>query len=232
MSSPHSDDQQRRRRRLIISLTATGLVIAVLAGIGIYGLITGPRDADDPGNHTPNSSTAPVDPTDPNGHPEETELPVLPRTNSPETYVRAVAAALFDWDTFTLLTPSDHRAVLIEDADPTGTETPGLISDLDGYFPSASTWRDLAEYRTRQHLQIDRIYIPEQWEEAVAASGGQITEGTIAYTVEGIRHRDGVWYDDPVESSHAVAFTVFVSCEPVFDRCHLLRLSELDNPLR
>ena len=230
MSSAHSDDQQRRRRRLIITLTATGLVIAVLAGIGIYGLVTGPQAADAPGDR-PTASTAPVDPTDPSEQPRAAGLPDLPRTNNPETYVRAVAAALFDWDTFTLLTPADHRGVLIEDADPSGTETPGLISDLEGYFPSASTWRDLAEYRTRQHLEIDRVFVPDQWEEAVAASGGQITDGTVAYTVEGTRHRDGVWYDDPVESSHAVAFTVFVSCEPVFDRCHLLRLSELDNPL-
>lgn len=231
MSSAHSDDQQRRRRRLIITLTATGLVIAVLAGIGIYGLITGPRDTDDPGDRAP-ASTAPVAPTDPNGQPEEAALPPLPRTNNPEAYVRAVAMALFAWDTFTLLTPADHRGVLIEDADPTGTETPGLIADLDGYFPSASTWRDLAEYRTRQHLEIDQVFVPDQWEEAVAASGGQISDGTVAYTVEGTRHRDGVWYDDSVASEHAVAFTVFVSCEPVFDRCHLLRLSELDNPLR
>ena len=28
------------------------------------------------------------------------------------------------------------------------------------------------------------------------------------------------------------AFTVFVVCEPAYDTCHLLRLSELDNPLR
>ena len=176
--------------------------------------------------------TAPVDPTDPNGQPEDTALPALPRTNNPEAYVRAVAEALFNWDTFTLLTPAEHRGVLIEDADPTGTETPGLISDLDGYFPSPSTWRDLAEYRTRQSITIDRVFVPAQWEEAVAASGGQITDGTVAYTVEGTRHRDGIWYDDPVTNEHAVAFTVFVSCEPVFDRCHLLRLSELDNPLR
>ncbi|MGO2150717.1 hypothetical protein [Mycetocola reblochoni] len=231
MFSPHSDGQ-RRRRRLIITLTATGLVIAVLAGVGIYGLITGPRgNADAPGDRPPASMTS-VDPADPNGQPEEAELPVLARTNNPEAYVRAVAAALFNWDTFTLLTPSDHRAVLIEEADPSGTETPGLISDLDGYFPSTSTWRDLAEYRTRQHLEIDRVFVPAQWEEAIAVSGGQIADGTVAYTVEGIRHRDGVWYDDPVTSEHAVAFTVFVSCEPVFDRCHLLRLSELDNPLR
>lgn len=225
-------DSQRRRRRLIITLTATGLVIAVLAGIGIYGLITGPRGDDAPGERAPTSPTTSLDPADPDGQPGEADLPALPRTISPETYVRAIAAALFDWDTFTLLTPSDHRAVLIEDADPSGTETPGLIADLDGYFPSASTWRDLAEYRTAQRLDIDRVYVPNQWEEAVAASGGQITEGMFAYTIEGTRHRDGVWYDDPVQSEHAVAFTVFVSCEPVFDRCHLLRLSELDNPLR
>ncbi len=232
MSSARTDDQQRRRRRLTITLTATGLVIAVLAGIGIYGLISGPRgNTDAPGDRPP-ASTAPVDPASPSGQPGEAELPDLPRTNNPEAYVRAVAAALFNWDTFTLLTPSDHRGVLIEDADPSGTETPGLVADLDGYFPSASTWRDLAEYRTRQHLETDRVFIPDQWEEAVAASGGQIAAGTVAYTVEGTRHRDGVWYGDPVQSEHSVAFTVFVSCEPVFDRCHLLRLSELDNPLR
>lgn len=68
--------------------------------------------------------------------------------------------------------------------------------------------------------------------DAVDASDGQIADGTYAYTVEGTRHRSGVWYDDEVTSEHAVAFTVFVSCEPAFDRCHLLRPSGLDNPLR
>ena len=229
MSAPVLDNQQRRKRRLIIALTATGLVIAILAGIGIYGLITGPTPPA-PSETTPPGSSATSPP--PSEEPGEAKLPRLPRANDPEVYVRSVAEALFTWDTFTLLTPSDHRAVLIEDADPSGTETPGLIADLDGYFPSVSTWRDLAEYRTRQSIEIDRIFIPTQWDEAVTASGGQIVEGTYAYTVEGTRVREGVWYDDPVDSAHAVAFTVFVSCKPVFDRCRLLRLSELDNPLR
>ncbi|KUF06100.1 hypothetical protein [Leucobacter sp. G161] len=229
MSAPVLDDQQRRKRRLIIALTATGLVIAIFAGIGIYGLITGPT-APAPSETTPPGSSATSPPR--SEEPAEAKLPRLARTNDPEVYVRSVAEALFTWDTFTLLTPSDHRAVLTEDADPSGTETPGLIADLDGYFPSASTWRDLAEYRTRQSIDIDRIFIPAQWDEAVTASSGQITEGTYAYTVEGTRIREGVWYDDPVNSAHAVAFTVFISCKPVFDRCHLLRLSELDNPLR
>jgi hypothetical protein len=29
-----------------------------------------------------------------------------------------------------------------------------------------------------------------------------------------------------------VEFTVFVVCAPTYDTCHLLRLSQLDNPLR
>lgn len=229
MGSPHTD-QQPRRRRLIITLTTTILVLLLLAGVGIYGLITGPRTTSDDAAPTPSSS-----PTTLNTPGEEPGTPVLaslPRTNDAERYARAVAHALFDWDTFTLLTPSDHRAVLIEDADPSGIETPGLITDLDGYFPSASTWRDLAEYRTNQNLEIDQAYVPVQWDEAVAASGGQIADGMVAYTIEGTRHREGVWYDDPVASTHPVAFTVFLSCAPASERCHLLRLSQLDNPLR
>lgn len=229
MSASSFDDRHRHRRRLILTLTITGLIIVLLAGVGIYGLIAGPPARPDT---TPTRPTA-TGPTAPPGAGEEPvgEVAVLPRTDDPEAYSRAVAEALFVWDTFTLLTVSDHRAVLIEDADPTGTETPGLIRDLDGYFPSTSAWRDLAEYRTRQSIEIERVFVPDQWEEAVAASGGQIVYGTYAFTVEGTRERVGVWYGDEVTSSHPVAFTVFVSCSPVFDRCHLLRLSELDNPL-
>lgn len=229
MSSPHTEYRSRHRRRLIITLVATALILLFLAGVGIYGLLTGPAPS---GTDPETPPVAPTAPQTPGENPDGKALDPLPRTDDAEEYVRAVARALFDWDTFTLLTPNDHRGVLIEDSDPSGTETPGLITDLDGYLPSATTWRDLAEHRTRQHLEIDRIFVPAQWEEAVAVSDGQIAEGTIAYTVEGTRHREGVWYDDPVESAHAVSFTVFVACEPVFDRCHLLRLSQLDNPLR
>lgn len=225
-----STDQQRRKKRLIITLTATALIIMALAAFGIYGLVAGPHQ-NAGSTATPSDTPRPTGTSSSSATPRDT-VPSLPKTNDPETYARAVAAALFDWDTFTLLMPADHRAVLIEDADPSGTETPGLIADLDNYFPSAATWRDLAEYRTNQHLEIDRVFVPEQWAEAIEASGNQITEGTYAYTIEGTRHRAGVWYEKPVMSEHPVAFTVFLSCKPVFDRCHLLRLSELDNPLR
>jgi hypothetical protein len=35
-----------------------------------------------------------------------------------------------------------------------------------------------------------------------------------------------------METEYAVAFTVFVACEPTFDECRLLRTCQLDKPLR
>lgn len=231
MTDPATTGPDRTRKlRLIISLAVAGVILAVLTGVGIYGLVTGPPTprpgpADPPVPATP-GTVAPTAPT-----PGATELPPLPETRNPEQFAEAVAEALFVWDTFTAFAPDDHRAVLLEAADPSGAETPGLISDLSNYLPSAATWRDLQEYRTAQWIDIDRLYVPDQWHEAVAAADGQLAEGLIAYTVEGTRHREGVWFDEAVTSEHPVAFTMFLSCPPATNRCVLLRLSQLDNPL-
>ena len=48
---------------------------------------------------------------------------------------------------------------------------------------------------------------------------------------EQVRHRAGVWQGEAVASEHGVTFTVFMVCGPSYDRCHLLRLSRLDEPL-
>lgn len=232
MTDPATTGPDRSRKlRLIISLAAAGVILAVLTGVGIYGLVTGPPTprpglADPTGPATP-GTVAPTAPT-----PGATELPLLPETRNPERFAEAVAEALFVWDTFTTFAPDDHRAVLLAAADPSGAETPGLISDLSNYLPSAATWRDLQEHRTAQWIDLDRLYVPDQWHEAVAAADGQIAEGLIAYTIEGTRHREGVWFDEQVTSEHPVSFTMFLSCPPATDRCVLLRLSQLDNPLR
>ncbi|RAF15134.1 hypothetical protein DN545_33240, partial [Burkholderia multivorans] len=82
-------------------------------------------------------------------------------------------------------------------------------------------------------LEITDAFVPGAWATAQEqAQPGQLVEGTTAITIEGVRHRAGVLNDEPVDSAHEVAFTVFVVCEPAYDTCHLLRLSELDNPLR
>lgn len=129
--------------------------------------------------------------------------------------------------------PADYSSVIVEVGDPTGYEQAGLASDVAAYLPSREAWIELRKYSTSQHLSIETTLVPEAWAEAVdQAQPGQLPEGATAITIEGIRHREGVWQDDPVDSEHPVAFTIFLACPESADSCHVLRLSELDNPLR
>ena len=92
---------------------------------------------------------------------------------------------------------------------------------------------DRAAQARDPHLTIDQADIPEAWADALAqAQPGQIAPGTTAFTIEGTRHRNGLWNGEPVTSEHAVSFTVFIVCAPAYPTCHLLRLSQIDNPLR
>lgn len=223
-----SADSHPRKRLLV--LLAAGLAVLILAGIGVYGLIQGPRTgppADDDGDGPVATVPSEHGPARP-----ERIAPVV-RSSDPETFARNVATALFAWDTGAGFMPLDYTAVLMEVADPTGTEQAGLASDIAAYFPTREAWVDLRQYATTQHLEITDAFVPEAWATAQEqARPGQLVEGTTAITIEGIRHRAGVWNDEPVEAEHEVAFTVFVICEPAYDTCHLLRLSQLDNPLR
>jgi hypothetical protein len=83
-----------------------------------------------------------------------------------------------------------------------------------------------------QTIEIDDAYVPDSWAAAVKQAHGHLRPGTTAVTVNGTRHRTGVWNGEVAESSYRVSFTIFVACQPSFERCHVLRLSELDNPLR
>lgn len=92
-----------------------------------------------------------------------------------------------------------------------------------------------AAARVRDH-SVDRdrhSRVPDAWADAAAqAKPGQLPPGAIAYTVEGIRHRDGVWNDTAETLSVPVTFTLFMACPHDGDPCYLLRISQLDNPLR
>lgn len=217
----------------MIAAIAALVVVLVLAGIGVYGLLAGPPTSTEPGSDEstePGSVvTVPSDPV-PTTTPH---LPVVRPSADPETFAGNVASALFSWDTASGLMPLDYTAVILAVGDPSGAEQAGLAADIATYLPSREAWIELRHYATTQHLTIEHVYVPDAWDEAVAqAQPGQLTEGTIAYTIEGTRHRDGVWNDQRVTSEHPVAFTVFLVCAPTYDTCHLLRLSQLDNPLR
>lgn len=208
-----------------------GCVLAVATFVvGIYGLVRGPDST--------GSAPAPRPARGAEVIPEAASPVVtledraLPRTNDPVAYARAVATSLFDWDTSLGFLPTDYSAAVLADADPSGEETPGLISDVATYLPTVDQWLDLGAMEVRQTIQIDDAYVPDAWTAAVQQAHGHLRPGTTAVTITGTRHRTGVWNGETAESSYPVSFTVFVACEPSFDRCHVLRLSQLDNPLR
>jgi hypothetical protein len=220
-------------RGRLIAVIAAGLVLLLLIGVGVYGLITGPRP---PGDRAP-------DPAPTVTAPGETEpvAPGPPRvlpSHDPDEFARNVAEALFGWDTGSGLMPLDYTAGLLEVGDPSGAEQAGLASDIVAYLPSREAWIELRQYATTQHLTIEQSFVPEAWEQAVEqAQPGQLPPGATAVTIEGTRHREGVWNGEPVTAEQSVSFTVFLACPPPAPQfraglCHLLRLSQLDNPLR
>ena len=198
--------------------------------VGVFGLVRGPEATESTPAPRPSGEVRAI---------PEAATPVvtledraLPHTTDPIAYARAVATSLFDWDTSLGFLPTDYTAAVLADADPSGEETPGLIADVATYLPTVDQWLDLGAMEVRQTIEIDDAYVPESWTAAVQQAHGHLRPGTTAVTVTGTRHRSGVWNGESAESSYPVAFTVFVACEPSFDRCHVLRLSQLDNPLR
>lgn len=219
-----------RARRTLIALIAALSLAILAAGIGIYGLVIGsgqPADSNDP----PSSSAAPN--TEPSREPTSpSRIPTIPQTTDAEAFARSVAAALFTWDTGSGFLPLDYAAVILNVADPTGFEQSGLAADIATYLPTQSAWAQLRPYATTQRLEITSTFRPDAWADALTqARPGQLPDGAAAYTIEGIRNRSGVWNGDPVTAEQPVAFTIFIACPPD-DPCYVLRLSQLNNPLR
>ncbi|GAA2966416.1 hypothetical protein [Microbacterium schleiferi] len=219
----------RARRTLIALIAALSLAILV-AGIGIYGLLIGseqPIESTDPPSSTAAPSAEPSrEPTSP------PRIPSIPQTTDAEAFARSVAAALFTWDTGSGFLPLDYTAVVLDVADPTSFEQSGLAADIANYLPTQSAWAQLRPYATTQRLEITSSFVPDAWADAlVQARPGQLPDGSVAYTIEGIRNRSGVWNGDPVTAEQPVAFTIFIACPPD-DPCYVLRLSQLNNPLR
>ncbi len=215
-------------RRLIVLAAAAALIVLATIAVGIYGLLHGAGQSRSTGHLTTTGGS----PGSGSSSAAAQRPVVLPKTDDPVLYARAVAAALFDWSTTSGYSPADYTAPVLTDADPSGEELPGLVEDLAGYEPTAAQWSELARMQVVQHLMIGNAVVPSLWREALAQAHGQLRPGSIAVTITGVRRRSGVWYGQPVSSSSPVSFTIFEACSPAFLRCHTLRLSQLDNPLR
>lgn len=225
MRYPTTPDDLRRRRLMALGVAILLLLTACIT----YAVLVHRSAASSPGNVGPHPDG--VGTTVVETKPSAVNLPALQPTSDSETFARQVAEALFEWDTATLITRSDHVDQLVAVADPTGESTPGLVSDLDNYLPTQDAWVELAQYETRQWLSIDSVAAPSMWAEAEIQAGDELLPGTTAFTIHGTRHRTGIWEGEPVASGHQVAFTVFIVCGPSYPDCHLLRLSMLDKPL-
>lgn len=212
-----------RRRHLIIAGLALGSLSVALV---IYWLQVRPAPA------TPGTTgAAPATPRAMTSKVPVTDLAPLRPTSDPDAFARLVADALFEWNTATLVGRAEHVQQLVAVSDPAGESSPGLVSDLENYLPTEEAWAELAQYETAQWLAIDSVVTPTLWDEAEAQAGNELLPGTTAFTIEGTRHRSGLWENQPVASEHEVAFTVFVVCAPSYAQCQLLRLSRLDEPL-
>ncbi|GAB3862630.1 hypothetical protein GCM10028801_28490 [Nocardioides maradonensis] len=216
-------------RGQLLAIVAAALALST-AAVGVYGLVRGPGGETTPPLASPSASARTV---------THSDLPVvdsrnraLPHTNDPIAYARTVATSLFDWDTASGSLPTDYTAAVLADADPSGEEIPGLLDDVATYMPTTDQWLNLGATDVAQTIDITSASVPASWPAALAQAHGQLRPGTTAVTITGARHRSGVWDDEPASSSSPVSFTVFVACRPAFDRCHVLRLSQLDNPLR
>ena len=218
------------RGRLYAALAA-GIAFLILAGVGIYGLVTGPKTPPSPA--PPATSSPSTSPGPGTQSPRVTGPPRVVGSTDPDQFARNVATALFAWDTASGLMPLDYSAAILAVGDPSGTEQAGLASDVANYLPSREQWVELRKHSTSQSLTITDSYVPEAWADAIIqAPPGQVPTGASAVTIEGIRHRAGTWNGTPVTDDFPVAFTIFIACPPVADSCHVLRLSQLDNPLK
>jgi len=229
--SPAPTDTRNHHR--LVALIAAGIVLLLLAGVGAYGLLTGPPTATSTGDDPKPGPVTTAPPTVAPSTLRPPRIPTVPRSANPTTFAQGVASTLFAWDTASGLWPLDYTSAILTVGDPSGDEQAGLASDVASYLPNRDAWIELRQYATHQHLTIDTAYVPDAWADAIAqAQPGQLAAGTTAVTIEGTRRRAGAWNGQPVTSEHPVAFTVFVVCAPTYPTCHLLRLSQLDNPLR
>lgn len=154
-------------------------------------------------------------------------------TSDPAAFAVSAAQVLFAWDTTEPTPLNEYTGRLLAAADPSGEESPGLATDLTIYLPSPESWEDLKTYETRQWIDITFYKVPYDWNSAQDnAKSPDIAAGTTAYTITGLRRRSGIWQGETAKTVDKVSFTIFMTCKPTYDTCRLLRLSQLNNPLR
>ena len=216
---------------MVAVLAVVGVVVLATIGVGVYGLVRGPDHHATSQHRAAGTGTSSSAGSGSSGTPSGPAPAVLPKTDNPVVYAKAVAGALFDWSTASGYAPSDYTSPVLADADPSGEEVAGLVGDVASYEPTTAEWTELATMKVVQHLTITSAVVPSLWPEALAQAQGQLRAGTTAITITGTLHRSGVWYGQAASTTDPVSFTIFEACSPSWPDCHTLRLSQLNDPL-
>ncbi len=210
--------------RLIAVITAAALVTVVLVGLHRLG--------GDPDTARPGQFPSSLNPYSQEGSESATGLPSIRATNDAVPYARSISEALFTWDTTSGLYPRDYAAVVLAESAPGSDEANMLATDVAGYLPADNVWQQLRQYRTTQRIEIYGVQVAADWNRIVDAAHGQIPDGTTAITIRAFRHRDSIRDNVQDATREKISFTVLLACPPrVDDRCYLLRISELNDPL-
>ena len=215
--------QIAHRRRLVIAIASSGVVLVMLAVIGVYGLFRGESQV---GQSDPTALTTsvPFQSVEVAGFPRP-----VPSTKDGEMFARSVARALFTWDTRAEAGVSEWEQELVDVAHP--AEAAAVASDVRNYLPTTEMWEQLGTFGTRQWIRLESVSVPRSWSTALRqAAPGQIPPDALAFTVTGTSHREGIWGTEPLNTERQVSFTIFVVC-PSETPCSLLRLSQLNRPL-
>jgi len=203
--------------RLLAGAMAALVMIGIAVGLHLStdGTPAGPPPS-------PRATRSPVPEPPAPGPTADERVDESAQVRTASDFARRVADLLFTWDT-----ASDDRDMVVEQilavADPTGVETPGLVTDLEAYLPGDTWWAQLRQYRVSQWFDVDAAVVPEEWTKAQANDGADsLAPGTTAVTVTGTLHRAGYVAGELETASAPLALTVFVSCTD--DGCSVLRL--------
>jgi len=203
-------------------VVAVLVLVAVATAVGLH-LATDPEPSSAPVR--PEQISAPATPESPGSTPSAgPDAHDRPRAaTTPEDFARQVAVTLFSWDT-TVHSPDAITEQILAVADPTGVETPGLMTDLEVYLPEAAWWGQLRQYEAVQWFDVESAVVPDAWTEARAGSATDgLVPGTTAVTVTGTLHRAGNVAGQRETASAPLVLTVFVACTDQ-DGCALLRI--------
>ncbi len=127
-----TSDRSSRRRLVLI---AAGSVTAVVCGVGIYGLATGPHTPASTPDTSPTTTTGPSPSATSTATPSASGAPAVPpvaRSADPEQFARNVATTLFAWDTTTGLLPLDYTSAILAVGNAIGTAPHPSSSKPDG----------------------------------------------------------------------------------------------------